>query len=184
MGLFRKKLPLATAIGTAQRAALSRDAGETLREIGKNDEMTDADFRSMIRELPKLELAVLQVLFWVDAQRLMSDEDFGRCFGFELALAWRQSATGSSEAFEVFNGDVQSYLSSAFSRMESASISDAPVTFFVCQEFVTRVLGNVDLRAEAARNRHFQTFDVAKQTVHGAEEFIAVLQREYRFVAD
>jgi hypothetical protein len=98
-------------------------------------------------------------------------------------MAWHECARGSLEDLEALGEEADSYLSSAISRMEAKADPRVPLTFFACQEFASRVLGNVDLGDEAARARHFQVFDVAKQAVRAAEAFIAALRREYKFVA-
>lgn len=183
VGFFRKKLPFSTAIGVAQRAVLRRNVEESLREIANEGELTDADLRSIVVELPKLELAVVQMLLWQDAHGLMDEEAFGERFGFELTLALQERTPVSIEDVASLIDDVFSYVSSAISRMEAKADPRAPWTFFACQEFVARVLGNVDLGDAAARARHFQVFDVAKQAVRALEAFRAALRRDYKFVS-
>jgi len=74
---------------------------------------------------------------------------------------------------------VLAYMEAAAER-ESERYKDAGPGFLYCQEFTSRVLANVDLRHETARNRHIHVFAIAEDGLRTVEAVLSALQREYK----
>jgi hypothetical protein len=181
--LFKAKLEIEAAMRLVLGAALRRDPDATLADIAQSGTLTPEDIATVKRELLPFDLALWHLLFLQLAAKLGAEELTSR-FTISLALASKDIGEISEQASSALEGRMSSALSylQAASEKQSDRYKDAGPGFFYCQEFADRVLPQVDLLKGSAHDRHFQVFDIAKQSLREAETALADLQGEYRIM--
>jgi hypothetical protein len=110
-------------------------------------------------------------------------EKLSALYSKSVALAYVSAKNGDkelalAEAWQLIEKAI-SYLGSAIERRDARPL-DVPLTFYYCQEFVSRVHGDYDIIEMAAQDQRGEIFNVAKQLLRSAESAISSIQKEYK----
>lgn len=180
MRLFRRKLPLDTAMRLMLGATVSRDPRDALAEVTASGTLPPALVDAIVGRLPAFEVAVWHQLCVAFTGRDLPPEEVSRRFtaSLEQALHASFSPTEATTRLGSLREAIVDYLN-ALARFTPEEIArDGPFAV-LARHFTELVLGDSDTPGSDERARA-QLHDVAWQSYRAAVSAFTALGRNYR----
>ncbi|MBC8086855.1 MAG: hypothetical protein H7Z40_06290 [Phycisphaerae bacterium] len=185
MGFFKRQLSIDDAMRTMLAAVLSRRPADVLAELFVNEQLSSVDANAIGQELFGFDVAIVHMLFLQMHGELLEPTEFGRRF----SIALRRALVGSglpilAAAERALHGiDLAITYSENLDSIPEADVRQYGPFAYLCQDFTRRIEGNVDLRKERARDRHFKLFSVAQQNYQAVRLLFEKVQSDALVIA-
>ncbi len=185
MRFFKERVEIEALMRSVAKATMQRDPRTILGEVLSGEVLSDSEKQELVVEVRIFEVAIHHFLLAELCANQLDQEKVSYLYGKSVAIAYASANNGNeevalAETLQLLE-KANSYLSSAIERKDARPIQNAPLTFYCCQEFVSRVQGGRDIiDLSPSITSRDEIFNVAKQSVRHAESFYSAIQKEYK----
>jgi hypothetical protein len=178
--LFRRKLPLDTAMRLMLGATVARDPREALAELAASGSLTPALIDAIAARLPAFEVAVWHQLSVAFVARDLPPEELSRRFMTSLEHALRASipAAEVEARFAALGNAIVDYLNALGRHTPEEIARDGPFAV-LSRRFTELVMQDAGARDDD-EGLHAQVHDIAWQSYRAALSAFTALGRNYR----
>lgn len=184
MSLFKQKIAYQDLMKELVRVVL-RTEDKDISKADADGILSDTEKKKINKELHWLYL-VITYFFIANEQRfgnvkslnprIVDDEQAGeelsRNYAISIAKAMLEEGMDkdkSMKELDAFEPIFMDYVT-ALSKIEGQQIKEDDIFFHLINNFVSRVLGKVDLSKESERDKQFQVFDIGKQVFRNMQK--------------
>lgn len=182
MALFRKKIPIESAMRTFIGTALERDHSKSLSQVAHDGQLPAGDIEAMREFMTGFDLALWHYTFFEYAQSTLGAEEVSRRFIIALGFALRDRVDSPEEGqtqLERMFVAVMDY-TLALESVSENELREKGTHFFCCQHFADLVLQGADLTTEDGRDRRFAVFHIAVQNYEAIRQTFEGFTSSYR----